>query len=760
MGIEKLVFFAGTAPYWTFRDGLRSLGFRSDRPEPAGDTTLTLPPEMRSGRFNETDHQSSEPRGLLVSEVLPNADAPPGQRPSEVYLEPDAALMLSLSHALQVGMLSIDQADRIVYVNQRLCSTFGLAAEAQALMMTPASLLYYSIARLTTDPTRTAQAMLDASRSDELPSRVEFTLTDGRSFGAICATVSEEANCRFWLFRPHRDAPTSADSDSNAMQLARLHERKTAMLSTASHEVRGTLHGILGLVDELRDGSSAAPDPELLDVLSDACTGLQSMVQQVLDLAQLETNVVTLSHDSFDLREVLRQVGAVVAGVLRGKTVILNLHIEPQCAPWRVGDVGRLRQILTNVATNAAKCTEHGVVSLSVSVTDHDTVRFVVADDGPGMPEFARDRLTAPLARRAGNAGNAGLGLLIARELIELLQGHVEVAARPGAGTTVDIEIPLPEAIGAEVGSPESGQSALFGRALLVDDAPEGLDFLSRALQPVGGVIDATGDTEQALGWASKRAYDLVILDGLMTPHDGADLARALRLLETTATSTIIVATANVGKISSARYLAAGADLVLVKPFAKTHLIESLRRLRPANMPEVEKLFDTALADDEIPDQASEPEARQTTTPPAIESPMIIDLRQSDTDGPAIITRRRKIDWDPHAINDLERPSELDRRSPQRQALQMFARAIDARMATIRSAIADQRGDDAADALHALASPAVVVGANRTGEYGLALETVTRSVGVIGLSHAAVNQLEILATAEVGELLTSGVSVA
>ena len=756
MGFENLVYIAGSAPYWTFRDGLRSLGFRSDRSKPAGAKKLTLPPPVPSGSPNEIDNGSDGP---TIGDVLSVDEAQP-DRPSEVYLEPDAALMLSLSHALQVGMLSIDQADRIVYVNQRLCSTFGLTAEAQALMMTPASLLYYSIARLTTDPTRTAQAMLDASRSDELPSRVEFTLTDGRSFGAICATVSEEANRRFWLFRPHREATTSANSDSDRMQLARLHERKTAMLSTASHEVRGTLHGILGLVDELRDGSRAAPDAELLDVLSDACTGLQSMLQQVLDLAQLETNVVTLAHDTFDLRDVLRQVGAVVAGVLHGKTVRLNLHIEPQCAPWRVGDVGRLRQILTNVATNAAKCTEQGAVSLSVSVTNHETVRFVVADDGPGMPEFARDRLTTPLARRAGNAGNAGLGLLIARELIELLHGHVEVATSPEAGTTVDIEIPLPEAVGSDVESTEAGHSALFGRALLVDDAPEGLDFLSRALQPVGGVIDATGDTEQALRWAGKRAYDLVILDGLMAPHDGADLARALRLLETTAASTIIVATANVGKVSSARYLAAGADLVLVKPFAKTHLIESLRRLRPAMVPAVEGPFDTAPVDEENPERVGDLEVLETVTPSASESPIVVAFRQSDTNGPATTTKHRKIDGDPDAIDGLKLPSELDRRSPHRQALQMFARAIEGRMSTIRNAIADQQADGAADALHALASPAVVVGANRTGEYGLALETIARSVGVIGLSHAAVSQLEILATAEVGELLASHAFVA
>lgn len=686
MGVHDLAYLAGVAPYRRLRQGLRSLnslgshGSQGAQPPPSD---KPIPAAQESAHIGERAWPSGGRAGQGVdSNNKPSSSA-------EVRLEPTAALLSGLSEALQVCMLSIDASDRIVFVNQHLCTTFGLMDKEKELIQAPASTLYNDIARLTTDPTRTAQAMLDASRAPDLPTSIGLTLTDGRRFEATCATVTQEASSRFWFFRPQEGSPQPSDSEAGRLHLARLYDRRTAMLSTASHEVRGTLHGIMGLVDELRYAPLAVPDPELLEVLGDACSGLRSLVQQVLDLARRDTDAVTLTHETFDLRAVLRHVGTVVAGVLRGTEVGLDLSLDPQCYPWRMGDVGCVSQILTNVATNAARCSEQGKVTISVTPTGTEMIRFVVSDSGPGMPQFAQDRLTNPTSRSAVHDGDASLGLLIARELIELLEGSVDVTASSGSGTTVDIAIPLPETPRPEIGLAEEQRTALFDRALVVDDAPEGLDFIRRALQPAGGQIDSTGDTSLALHWAESNTYDVVILDGMMSPHDGADITRAIRQMETSREITIIVATADVGTASSARYLAAGADLVLLKPFAKTQLIESLRRLRPTSQP--------------------------------------------------VVTS----------------PSAPEHDSLQVQALQMFAGAIDARMVAIRAALANRDPDRAAPALHALASPAMVVGATRTGEYGLALETVTRSVGLAGLSVAAIDQLENMARSEVSELLSS-----
>ena len=716
---------ASAAAPWSLRAGLRSLGFQLSG-EP-GDAAIAEDPEPPDAAPN--DETPARERVAITGDL----QATPTD-PTMEYLPPAASLILSLSEALQVGMLSVDANERIVFVNQKLCQTFGLSAESGGLMRTPASLLYYSIARLSSDPTRTAQALLDAARSLDLPARVEFDLTDGRQFGGVCASVADDAEHRFWLFRPRSASAHASEPAPKSFETIDLHQRKSAMLTTTSHEVRGTIHGILGLVDELRDSSAPATDPELLDLLTDACEGLRVLVQQVLDVAQLDTAATIVSRDTFDLREILNQVSAVVTGVLRSKATQFSLSIDPRCHPWRVGDAGRVSQILTNVATNAAKSSEHGRVSIEVSSPEPDSVRFVVTDDGPGMPDFAQKRLTTPHERNIGSAGNAGLGLLIAREIIELLQGDVTVSVAAGAGTTVDIVLPLQVAQAEPLRRNDDGVVSGFHRALLVDDAPEGLEFLSRSLRDSVDQIDITSDTTQAIRLANERSYDLVVLVGMMAPHDGADLARALRMLTTTATSAIVVATANASKVSATRYLSAGADLVLVKPFSKRQLLSSLRTLLP-------NATATTLIDaNDRPSLTVDAEGVTT-----------IDIRQSNDESANVVVRRRRNDWlSPRPDSIVE---ETEDRQLQRQALQMFVGALDRRIGAIGDAFSADDTDAIALATHALGSPALVVGATRTGRYALALETVARSIGLEGITSKDLDELETLARKEIGELL-------
>ncbi len=514
--------------------------------------------------------------------------------------------------------------------------------------------------------------------------------------------------------RPTRTSTNEADTADQMTHLVREHDRKTALLYTASHEVRGSMHGILGLVDRLRESGDEGSSPALLDALSDACSGLRSTVQQVLDVAQLEAGTPRGGEGAFDLREVLREVTAVVSGVA-SRSVTVMVTIDESCEPMRYGNGGRVNQILTNVAINGARAMDHGVLSIEVRSIGEDIVRFVVRDQGSGMPVSAQDRLTgsdgsrrrrstdnllshqgladpvaAPAMTVRGGTDPAmlrrgsGLGLLIARELVELLDGRVEVSVQWGSGTVVLIDLPLPPIHRGNAPVPEPEVDSVLSRALIVDDAPDGLDFLAKAIHPLSEHVDATVDSADALELAAATRYDLVIVDGLMSPHDGADLARAMRRMPTTRDAVIIVATGNVETVSASRYLAAGADLVLVKPFSRLELLRAVRRA---------------------------------------------SAQRSDARGPGEVVDFREA----HCI-----PA---------PALAIFASMLDDRLSAI--SLAYRRGDAEAfaNAVHALGSPAVMLGFDGLGRCCLALETVSRSLGLSAVGLSALDQLTALANA-------------
>ncbi len=488
--------------------------------------------------------------------------------------------------------------------------------------------------------------------------------------------------------------------------MSRLHDQKTALLYTASHEVRGSLHGISGLVERLRDEPSSMVQSPLLDALADACSGLRSTVQQVLDVAQLENGRLQPRVAVFDIRVLLREVGAVVSGI-SGPDVAVRTSVDEACSVFRFGDAGRINQILTNIAINGAKAMQRGVLSIHVGELEDGVVRLIVRDEGDGMPSFARSRLIAQSAdgnllrpdrrKRAGDRrSNGGLGLLIARELIASLGGRVDVSVERGAGTSVHIDLPLPARAGQPRPTVEPDLELSIARALIVDDSPEGLQFLAHSLDPICQTCDATIDSEEALLLARREHYDLVILDGMMSPHDGADLSRALRLFETTRDSVIIVATGNVETVSSSRYLAAGADLVMVKPFSRIELVRAVRRTMALRSTEAAGL--------------------------------VIDLRSADAG---------------------DEPTPANRSSDVFSApLKMFDSLLEGRLAAIRDAF--ERGDANAfaGAAHTLGSPAIVLGVDGLGRYCLALETIVRSVGLEGVGTGALDQLALLAAAQ------------
>ena len=601
--------------------------------------------------------------------------------------------------SLVMGFIVTDRRHRIVIVNEVACAMFAPADSPTTLSRTSSDTLFRKIARLTDDHDLFLENFRHASNSNSPRSEFEIDLLDGRRLLAQCVILNADSTWRYWIFRATLGSPDSPEIEFVQSKSSRDNERKSAMLLAAAHEVRGGLHSIVGLIEELENSPEAPTVSHLIQPLAYASRALTTNVQQVLNVAQIEGGAIDIAVGPLNIATVFSEIAAVARGLIQARPVRLDVSIASDCNPWRLGDAARLTQILTNLASNAAKNTTAGTVSILADSRRPGIVQFDISDTGSGMPDSVIGRLTGGAGYRPVQYSEnvRGLGLLIARELVVLLDGTLSVSTIAGSGTTITVELPMPE---SQPDLPESSAipgsvARKFDRILVVDDAPEALAHAAKFLQAVAHTVDTTTRTDDALDLASAHVYDFVILDGLMSPLDGADLTRELRRLPSFHDVPIMIATADVSPLSTARYLAAGAQAVLAKPFSSGQLITIVGKL--AKVP--------------------------------------TDLRLEAEADTGFLLRKQQYE-----------------REDRSQVHAIFRDRFDVRMSEIRRAFDEQNPQAFASAVHALGSPALTIGATRIGRLCGAIEIISRSVGLTSLNTTTLNRLENVARVEMDSM--------
>ena len=300
---------------------------------------------------------------------------------------------------------------------------------------------------------------------------------------------------------------------------------KGEFLATMSHEIRTPLNGIIPML-ELLMNSKLPPDQH--DFLRTAYTSARQMlriVDDILDFSKLEANKLQLETTSFNLRDLLDSIIRLMEKPAESKGLRLTLQIDPGVRLALRGDPVRLRQILTNLISNAIKFTERGGVTLAVTRkgetrTQHE-LRFEVKDTGIGIAKDSAKNLFAAFAQADASTtrlyGGTGLGLVICKRIVDLMGGEIGVNSEPGRGSTFWFEVPLLKAVGDM-----QGQRADLNGArvlLLTNDQP-----LRQRLQqaaPTWGIqltmSESTQDTLARLRAALTRgptwAFDLLMVD-------------------------------------------------------------------------------------------------------------------------------------------------------------------------------------------------------------------------------------------------------
>ena len=356
-----------------------------------------------------------------------------------------------------------------------------------------------------------------------------------RTMGADVNTLGDALRTRGELVAS-REAELVAARD----EAERAGQAKSAFLATMSHEIRTPLNAVLGLTDLLLTTELTELQRGHLETVSRSGDSLLSLINDVLDFSKIESGELDLDEAPFDLEALVYDVAQLFAAQAATKDLDLLVDIRATQGREVVGDALRLRQVLSNLVSNAIKFTSRGHVVVRVTgdvrPDDRLDLRIVVADTGIGIPLEHRDRLFRSFSQVDDSAtrayGGTGLGLAISQRIVSAMGGAITVDSTAGVGSTFTVVFPLalePQpAEGARVPS-------LRGcRVLVVDDNPTNLEILDHQLGRAGASVVLVDSAEQALQRLSGgEVFDLCVTDQHMPVMTGVELAQRARKVPT-----------------------------------------------------------------------------------------------------------------------------------------------------------------------------------------------------------------------------------
>jgi signal transduction histidine kinase/DNA-binding response OmpR family regulator len=339
---------------------------------------------------------------------------------------------------------------------------------------------------------------------------------EGRTLAVTAARLEEHADGGVvWTLR-------------DATERARLERLKSEFVATASHELRSPLTSIKGFVELLRAGDDLDErQREFLDIVLVSTNRLVDLVNDLLDVARLEAGRVEVHRRPVEVGEVLEDVTTLLRGRIEAKNQHVIVEVDED-TPRVLADATRLRQMLTNLVTNAHLYTDEGGTLTLRAGGLPAGVRIEISDTGRGMSPAELEHVFERFSRGSGSTGTpgTGLGLSIVKSLVDLHGGTIDVSSTLGAGTTFAITLPAAPVPGV-VTRPSD---ALRGRRVLVmDDEPETARLIAERLEPFGVSCEIVHDGASALKRLRAEDFDAMTLDVLMPGVSGFEVLRELR---------------------------------------------------------------------------------------------------------------------------------------------------------------------------------------------------------------------------------------
>ncbi len=386
------------------------------------------------------------------------------------------------------------------------------------------------------------------------------------------------------LTRRHTMDKLAAERAEALIQAEHHSQVKTRFLATMSHEMRTPLHGMLGLLEVIKNRPRDAKEAEELGLVAKSGEHLLALINDILDISKIESSGLQLESQDFDLELLIEDVLAMQMATAYRKGLHLRSFSTLGNDCWMLGDEGRIKQILINLVGNAIKFTGEGEVSVSTRLQGA-VLHIVVRDTGVGIPASAQAHIFEAFTQADGSYtrrfGGTGLGLNIARQFAQAMGGDLSCESAPGAGSTFTLRLPwipgTPQALPPVLTDTVKREviHSLHGHVLLVDDNEVNLLVGESMLSNLGLQVSVAKDGRTAVESFLASRPDFILMDCQMPVMDGLAATREIRDIENARQLPrvpIIAVSASAFKEDRDNCFAAGMDGHLAKPFGEADL--------------------------------------------------------------------------------------------------------------------------------------------------------------------------------------------
>lgn len=417
-------------------------------------------------------------------------------------------------------------------------------------------------------------------------------------------------------------------------------EAKTNFVSNISHEMRTPLNGIIGASELLAQTKLDGKQSELLKMVGTSASSLKKLINDVLDISKIEKGKVELEDITFFLPDLVQRLQLMFQLEVERKQLWLRFDLGPETERHYLGSLHHIEQVLVNLIANAIKFTQHG--GIDVTVSDTNQLTFRIRDTGIGIKvevlPMIFDSFTQADSSITRRYGGTGLGTSIAKQLVEVMGGNIEVSSQVNVGTTFVVSLPLMHA--AAPAQPVKDEINLDSqsnvvplsshnkfrkkiRVLIADDNVVNRLILNETLQKMHCIVKAVENGDDALDALEHHQFDLMILDYNMPEMNGLEVFNIYHALPGSKPLRTVILTADATKTTQDRCLRAGVYQVLTKPVVSRQIQTLIEAIAST--------IDTEQSAQTTPVRRKKSKPAETRAASAIADQNFVDARSPDS---------------------------------------------------------------------------------------------------------------------------------